>query len=62
MKPIEAFFFELNFDKINGLCVVLIVQANLNISRLLDTIRKRLDLHSAHYENTILIGDFNVSC
>ena len=32
-----------------------------NISRHLDTLRKSLDLYSAHYENTILIGDFNVS-
>ena len=32
-----------------------------NISRHLDTLWKSLDLYSAHYENTILIGDFNVS-
>ena len=33
-----------------------------NISRHLDTlIRKGLDLYSALYENSILIGDFNVS-
>ena len=30
-------------------------------SRHLDTLRKGLDLYSAHYENTILVGDFNVS-
>ena len=32
-----------------------------NMSRHLDALRKSLDLYSAHYENTILIGDFNVS-
>ena len=31
------------------------------ISRHLDTLRKSLDLYSAHYENNILIGDFNVT-
>ena len=31
-----------------------------NISRHLDTLRKSFDLYSAHNENTILIGDFNV--
>ena len=31
-----------------------------NISRHLDALRKSLDLYLAHYENTILIGDFNV--
>ena len=29
--------------------------------RHLDTLRKSLGLYSAHYENTILIEDFNVS-
>ena len=32
-----------------------------NISKNLDTLRKNSDLYSAHYENTILIGDFNFS-
>ena len=30
-----------------------------NISRHLDTLKKSLDLYSAHYGNTNLIGDFN---
>ena len=41
------------------MCVVLKTKAN--ISRHLDTLSKSLDLYSGHYENTILIGDFNVS-
>ena len=32
-----------------------------NISRHLDTLRKSLDLYSAHYENIILLGALNVS-
>ena len=44
--------------------VVLKTQTSLTSQknlRHLDTLRKSLDLYSAHYENTILIGDFNVS-
>ena len=32
-----------------------------NIARHLDTLRKSLDLYSVYYENTISLGDFNVS-
>ena len=32
-----------------------------NNSSHLDTLRKSLDLYWAHYKNTVLIGDFNVS-
>ena len=51
-KPIEAFFFELHCSYNPN---------KSNISRHLDTLRRSLDLYPAHYENTILIGDFNVS-
>ena len=34
---------------------------NRQIFRHLDELRKSLDLYSAHYENTILIRDLNVS-
>ena len=60
-KPIEAFFFELNFLKKKWLLCCSYNPNKSNISRHLDTLRKSLDLYSAHYENTILIGDFNVS-
>ena len=60
-KPIEAFFFELNFHKKKCLVCCSYNLNKSNISRHLDTLRKSLDLYSTHYENTILIGDFNVS-
>ena len=60
-KPIEAFFFELNLHKKKWLVCCSYNPNKSNISRHLDTLRKSLDLYSAHYENTILIGDFNVS-
>ena len=60
-KPIETFFFEPNFY-IKKWLVCCSYNANKsNISKHLDTLRKNSDLYSAHYENTILIGDFNVS-
>ena len=60
-KPIEAFFFDLNLHKKKWLVCCSCNPNKSNISRHLDTLRKSLDLYSAHYENTILIGDFNVS-
>ena len=60
-KPIEAFFFELNFHKKKWIVCCSYNPNKSNISRHLDTLRKSLDLYSAHYENAILIGDFNVS-
>ena len=60
-KPIEAFFFELNFHKKKWLVCCSYNPNKSNISRHLYTLRKSLDLYSAHYENTILIGYFNVS-
>ena len=60
-KPIEVFFFELNLHKKKWLVCCSYNPNKSNISRHLDTLRKSLDLYSAHYENTILIGDFNFS-
>ena len=60
-KPIEAFFFELNFHKKKWFVCCSDNPNKSNISRHLDTLRKILDLYSAHYESTILIGDFNVN-
>ena len=59
-KSIEAFFIELNLHKKKWLVCWSYNPNKSNISRLLDTLTKSLDLYSAHYENTILIGDFNV--
>ena len=60
-KPIEDFFFELNFRKKKWLVCCSYKLNKSNVSIHLDTLRKSLDLYSAHYENTILISDFNVS-
>ena len=60
-KPIEVFFFELNLHKKKWLVCCSYNPNKSNIFRHLDTLRKSLDLYSAHYENTILIEDFNVS-
>ena len=60
-KPIEAFIFESNFHKKKWLACCSYHPNKSFISKHLDTLRKSLDLYSAHYENTILIGDFNVS-
>ena len=60
-KPIEAFLFELNLYKKKWFVCYSYNQNKSNISRHLDTLRKSLDLYSAHYENIILIGDLNVS-
>ena len=66
-KPIEAFKLKnlslnLIFIKRNKWFVCCSYNRNKSyISRHLDTLRKSLDLYSAHYENTILIEDFNVS-
>ena len=60
-KLIEAFFFELNFHKKKWLVRCSYNPNKSNISRHLNRLRKSLDLYSAHYENTILIGYFNVS-
>ena len=60
-KPIEAFFFEINLHKKKWLVCCSHNPNKSNISRHLHTLRKSLDLYSVHYENAILIGDFNVS-
>ena len=60
-KPIEAFFFEFSFHKKKWLVCWSYNPNNNNSSRHLETLRKRLDLYSAQYENTILLRDFNVS-
>ena len=60
-KPIEVFFFEINFHKKKWLVYCSYNPNKSNISRHLDTLRKSLDLYSVLYENTILIGVFNVS-
>ena len=58
-KPIEAFLFELTLHKKKWLVCCSYKPNKSNTSRHLDTLRKSLD--SAHFENTILIEDFNVS-
>ena len=59
-NPLKLFSLNLIFIKKCPVCCP--CNPNIsNISRHLDTLRKSLDLYSAHYENTILIGDFNVS-
>ena len=60
-KPIGAFVFELNFHLKKWLVCCSYNPKKYNIPRHLDTLKKNLDLYSAHYENDILIGDFNVS-
>ena len=57
----EAFIFELNFHKKKWLVCCSYNPNKSNIYRHLDTLRESLDLYSAHYENTILIRDFNVN-
>ena len=60
-KPIEAFFFELNFRKKKWLVCCSYNPNRNNISNHLEALRKSLDLYSAHYENIALLGDFNVN-
>ena len=60
-KPIEAFFFELNFHKKKWLIGCSYNSNKNTISAHLEALRKSLDLYSAHNENIILLGDFNVS-
>ena len=59
-KPIEAFFFELNFHKKKWLVCCSYNPNKNNISSHLETLRRSLDIYSALYENTTLVGDFNV--
>ena len=58
-KPIEAFFFELNFHKKKWLVCCSYNPNKNNISSHLEALRRSLDIYSALYENTILVGDFN---
>ena len=60
-KPIEAFFFELNFRKRKWLVCCSYNPNRNNIFNHLEALRKSLDLYSAHYENIVLLGDFNVN-
>ena len=60
-KPIAEFFFDLNFYKNKWFVCCSSNPNKSNISRHLDTLRKSLELYSSHYENTILLGVFNVS-
>ena len=60
-KPIEAVFFELKLHKKKWLVCCSYNPNKSNISKDLDILKKSLDLCSAHYENTTLIGDLNVS-
>ena len=60
-KPIETFFFELNFRKKKCLVCCSSNPSRNNISNHLEALRKSLDLHSPHYENIVLLGDFNVN-
>ena len=57
-KYIEAFFFNLILIKKWLVCCSYYPNKS-NISIHLDTLKKSLDLYSVHYENTILLGDFN---
>ena len=50
-KPIEAFFFELNFRKRKWLVCCSYNPNRNNIFNHLEALRKSLDLYSAHYEN-----------
>ena len=59
-KPIEAFFFELNFHKKKWLVCCSYNPNKNNISSHLEALRRSLDIYSALFENTILVGDFNV--
>ena len=59
-KPIEAFFFELNFHKKKWLVCCSYNPSKNNISSHLEALRRSLDIYSALYKNTILVGDFNV--
>ena len=60
-KPIEAFFFELNLHKKKWLVCCSYNPHKSNISSHLNDLGKSIDLYSAHYDNIILLGDFNVS-
>ena len=60
-KPIEAFFFELNLHKKKWLVCCSYNPHKSNISSHFNALGKSLDLYSAHYDNIILLGDFNVS-
>ena len=60
-KPIEAFFFELNFRKRKWLVCCSYNPNRNNIFNHLEALRKSLDLYSAHYENIVLLGDFDVN-
>ena len=55
-KPVEAFLFELNFHKKKWLVFCSYNPSKSNISRHSYTLRKSLDLYSAHYENTTLVS------
>ena len=59
-KPIEAFFFELNFHKKKWRVYCSYNPNKNNISSHLEALRRSLDTYSALFENTILVGDFNV--
>ena len=59
-KPIEAFFFELNFHRKKWLVCCSYNPSKNNISSHLEALRRSLDIYSALYENTIPVGDFNV--
>lgn len=60
-KPIEAFFFEHILHNKKWLVSCPYNPHRNNIARHLESVRGSLDLHSAHYENIILLVEFNIS-
>ena len=56
---IEEMFIELNFRKKKWLLCCSNNPNKNTISDNLEILRRNLDLHSAQYENLIMIGDFN---
>ena len=56
---IEGIFIELNLRKKKWLLSCSFNPNKNTITDHLEILRRNLDLHSAHYENLIIIGDFN---
>ena len=60
-KTIEGIFIELNFCKKKWFLNCSYNPSKSNIITHLEHLRRSLELHSANYDNLLLIGDFNVN-
>lgn len=61
VNPTESMIFKLSFHFKNDPQIFIVIPVEITFPVMQKTFRKRWYLYSAHYDNLLLLGDFNVS-